>query len=87
MFCNRTKEFLRANNVPFTDRDITADESAMADLAKLGAMTTPITVIDGQPVIGNDVWKTVTGFGGTQRRWRASIRPSRRALTPIPVSA
>jgi glutaredoxin len=55
MFCNRTKEFLRANDVPFTDRDITTDESAMADLEKLGVMTTPVTVIDGQTVIGYDV--------------------------------
>ena len=47
MFCNRTKEFLRTHNVPFTDRDITQDESALADLEKLGVMTTPVVVVDG----------------------------------------
>jgi glutaredoxin len=64
MFCTRTKEFLRTNHVPFTDRDITADESAMAELEKLGVMTTPITVIDGQAVIGYDVprFKTLLGL-------------------------
>ena len=41
--------------MPFTDRDISTDESAMADLEKLGVMTTPVTVIDGQTVIGYDV--------------------------------
>jgi len=41
--------------VPFTDRDISTDESAMADLEKLGVMTTPVTVIDGQTVVGYDV--------------------------------
>ena len=55
MFCNRTKEFLRKNNVPFTDRDITADDTAFAELEKLGVMTTPVTVVDGQTVIGYDV--------------------------------
>jgi glutaredoxin len=35
MFCNRTKEFLRKNNVAFTDRDITRDEAALAELEKL----------------------------------------------------
>ena len=55
MFCKRAKEFLRANNVPFTDRDITTDDGALADMEKLGVMTTPVTVIDGQTVIGYDV--------------------------------
>ncbi len=55
MFCARVKEFLRQNNVAFTDRDITADESALAELERLGVMTTPVTVVDGQTVIGYDV--------------------------------
>jgi len=55
MFCNRTKEFLRTNGVTFTDRDITTDAVALADLEKLGLMTTPMTVVDGQTVVGYDV--------------------------------
>ena len=55
MFCNRTKEFLHTHNVPFTDRDITQDESALAELEKLGVMTTPVTVVDGQTVVGYDI--------------------------------
>lgn len=57
MFCARVKEFLRKNNIAFTDRDITSDESALAELEKLGVMTTPVTVVDGQAVIGYDVNK------------------------------
>ena len=57
MFCARVKEFLHKNNVAFTDRDITSDESAFAELEKLGVMTTPVTVVDGQTVIGYDVNK------------------------------
>ena len=55
MFCNRTKELLRTSGVTFTDRDITTDASAFAELEKLGIMTTPVTVVDGQTVIGYDV--------------------------------
>jgi glutaredoxin len=55
MFCNRTKEFLRKHGVAFTDRDITTDESALAELEKLGFMTTPVAVVDGQTVVGFDI--------------------------------
>jgi len=54
MFCNRTKEFLRKHNVAFTDRDITTDSTALAELEQLGVMTTPVAVVDGQTVIGYD---------------------------------
>jgi len=54
MFCNRTKEFLRTHNVAFTDRDITRDERALAELEKLGVMTTPVAVVDAETVIGYD---------------------------------
>ncbi len=50
MFCNKVKEFLSQNNIDFTDRDLTKDESALAELEKLGYMTTPVTVIDGEVV-------------------------------------
>jgi hypothetical protein len=49
------KEFRRQQNIAFTDRDITSDESAFAELEKLGVMTTPVTVVDGEKVIGYDV--------------------------------
>ncbi len=55
MFCARVKEFLRKQNITFTDRDITSDATALAELEKLGVMTTPVTVVDGQAVIGFDV--------------------------------
>jgi glutaredoxin len=55
MFCNRVKEFLRTQNIAFTDRDITSDKSALAELEKLGVMTTPVTVVDGEKVVGYDI--------------------------------
>ena len=54
MFCNMVKEFLSQKGVDFTERDITVDDLAIAELEELGYMTTPVTVIDGEVVIGFD---------------------------------
>ena len=54
MFCGKVKEFLSQNNIAFTERNIAADETALAELEKLGYMTTPVTVIDSKVVVGFD---------------------------------
>ena len=54
MFCNRVKEFLAENNISFTERNIATDDTAMVELEKLGYMTTPVIVIDGEVVVGFD---------------------------------
>ena len=36
------------------DRDVAADDAALADLEQLGYMSTPVTVIDGEAVVGFD---------------------------------
>ncbi len=54
MFCAKVKEFLSQNKIEFTDRNIAADQAALEELEKLGYMTTPVTVIDGQVVVGFD---------------------------------
>ena len=48
------KEFLSQRNVPFVERDIMNDQSAMEELMKIGVLTTPVTVIDGEVVVGFD---------------------------------
>ncbi len=57
MFCGKVKEFLSQNKIEFSERNIAADESAMAELEKLGTMTTPVTLMDGELVVGFDVAK------------------------------
>jgi glutaredoxin len=57
MFCGKVKEFLSQNMIEFTDRNIASDEVALQELEKLGYMTTPVTVIDGEVVIGFDLPK------------------------------
>ena len=54
MFCNRVKEFLSQKSIKFTERDIMVDDRAIAELEELGYMTTPVTVIDGEVVVGFD---------------------------------
>ena len=48
------KEYLSQRNVPFVERDIMNDQTAMDELLKLGVLTTPVTVIDGEVVVGFD---------------------------------
>ena len=54
MFCNRTKEFLSQKRIEFEERDISKDEAALEELQKRGLMTTPVTLIDDNAVVGFD---------------------------------
>ncbi len=63
MFCRRVKEFLHQHNVAFTDRDITKDEAALAELEKLGVLTTPVTVVDGETIVGYDLPQLTAALG------------------------
>jgi len=56
---------LSSLGAPFEERDITQDEAALAELEKLGLMTTPVTVIGEEVIVGFD-----------QQRIRAAARPS-----------
>ena len=60
MFCGKVKEFLSQNKIEFTDRNIAVDETALNELEKTGYMTTPVTIIDGEVVIGFDLAKLHT---------------------------
>lgn len=48
------KEFLSQKGIEFIDRDIAQDEAALSELAELGWMTTPVTVVDDEIVVGFD---------------------------------
>jgi glutaredoxin len=57
MFCGKVKELLSQNKIEFADRNIAADETALQELEQLGYMTTPVTLIDGEVVVGFDAPK------------------------------
>jgi len=54
MFCNRTKEFLSQHGIAFEERDVSSDEAALDELQRRGLMTTPVTLIDDDAVVGFD---------------------------------
>ncbi len=54
MFCDKTKEFLSQKGVAFESRDVSQDEAALEELQRRGVMTTPVTLVDDEIVIGFD---------------------------------
>jgi glutaredoxin len=44
MFCDQAKEYLSQKGAKFQERDVAQDPGALADLKKLGYMTTPVIV-------------------------------------------
>ena len=63
MFCQRTKEYFSQKQIPFQERDVTRDTEAVAELQRLGYMTTPVTVIDGTVIVGFDTAKIDAALG------------------------
>jgi glutaredoxin len=54
MFCDKVKEFLSHQGIRYAERDVTQDDTALNELEKMGVFTTPVTVFDGETVIGFD---------------------------------
>jgi glutaredoxin-like protein NrdH len=54
MFCNKVKEFLSQNKIEFIERDVASHETALEELQKLGYMTTPVTLVGEDLVVGFD---------------------------------
>ena len=53
-FTSERKSFVSDKGFAFQRRDIINDPTAMEDLVKIGVMTTPVTVIDGEVIVGFD---------------------------------
>jgi glutaredoxin 3 len=52
VFCGKVS--FAKQEIEYTERNIAADETALAELEKLAYMTIPVTVIDGEVVVGFD---------------------------------
>lgn len=46
------KEFLHQKGVPFVEKDVSKDEAALNELVEKGFAATPVTVINGEAVVG-----------------------------------
>jgi glutaredoxin len=47
-------EFLSQKGVVFVEKNVRADKAALKELLDLGFQSTPVTIIDGQSVVGFD---------------------------------
>lgn len=48
------QEFLAQRGISYTEKDIRKDEAALNELMEMGFYSTPVTLIDGQAVVGFD---------------------------------
>jgi glutaredoxin 3 len=64
MFCDLAKEYLSQKGIKFQERDIAQDPGALADLKKLGYMTTPVIVVDDSVIVGFDAAKIAKALQG-----------------------
>lgn len=54
-FCHSAKEFFKANNVEFTDYDVSADAEKRAEMVeKSGQMGVPVIFVDEEMIVGFD---------------------------------
>jgi glutaredoxin len=52
-FCHQVKSYLNRRGVPFVERDLSRDQQAAVEMVNLtGQQGVPVTVIDGQVVLG-----------------------------------
>ena len=52
-FCQQVKAYLNRRGVPFVERDLSRDPQAASDMVRIsGQQGVPVTVIDGQVVLG-----------------------------------
>ena len=63
MFCGLTKEFLSRNGIQFVERNIVREPDALNELRRLGYMTTPVTLVDGDVIVGFDQEKLTRALG------------------------
>lgn len=63
-FCHMAKDFFAANNVEFTNYDVSTDETRRAEvIERSGQMGVPVIFIDGEMVIGFDEGKIKSLLG------------------------
>ena len=54
-YCSMAKSFLKDNNIPFEDVDVSQDTAAAQEMVqKSGQMSVPVIDVDGQIIIGFD---------------------------------
>ncbi len=52
MFCETEKAWLSQHNIPFVERNVATDPSALQELERLEVFSTPATLVDEELVVG-----------------------------------
>ena len=50
--CQQVKAYLEGRGLLFEERDVRADDAALHELRDRGYAATPLTIIDGQEILG-----------------------------------
>ncbi len=53
-YCVSVKDYLKENDIAFTERNISQDKSARIELVERGLRGVPVVIIDGTQVLGFD---------------------------------
>jgi len=56
-------EFLSQNGVEFVEKNVRADKAALKELIDMGYQSTPVTIVDGEAVVGFDQLKIMELIG------------------------
>ncbi|MFO7310561.1 MAG: glutaredoxin family protein [Bacillota bacterium] len=51
-YCTLLKQFLDSQGIAYEERNVSLNRRYMAELAELGTLGVPTTVIDGQVIVG-----------------------------------
>jgi len=56
-------EFLSQKGVEFVEKNVRADKAALKELIDMGFQSTPVTIVDGEAVVGFDQIKIMELIG------------------------
>ncbi|MDO5017900.1 MAG: glutaredoxin family protein [Lagierella massiliensis] len=53
-YCVAAKDFLKSNDIEFTERNISTDTEARMELMKMGHMGVPVIIVENEEIVGFD---------------------------------
>jgi len=63
-YCSQAKEFFKANNVPFDEFNVAADQAKRQEMiTKTGQMGVPVILVDDEVIIGFDRTRLIELLG------------------------
>ncbi len=54
MYCKQAKEFLKENNIPYVEKNVSTDMEARKELMAKGHMGVPVIYVDDVEMVGFD---------------------------------